>query len=151
LLDPSVVVPQPLLGELREILPVLCKKLFELFEESLEFRRVEPRRLLRALLGCLQQLLDAAEVEIEEFVEYRNVDRPFDHRGAKTALQGLAAEETEDAHRGERVEVLRDRYTHAILAKQVRELDQAFVHADLLPFDPSAPSLPAKRAIAAMS
>src|SRR5262249_2818059 len=81
LLDPAVVVPPPFLCELREILPVLRKELFELLEESLEFRRVEPRRLLRALLGGLQQLLDAAEVEIEELVEYRNVDRPFDHRG----------------------------------------------------------------------
>ena len=42
------------------------------------------------------------------------------------------AAQTEHAHSSERVETFGHRHPHAVLAEKVRELDQAFVHADLL-------------------
>ncbi len=73
---------------------------------------------------------NAREVEVEELVEGRHVDGALHHRGAQHVLQRRRGRRGRArAARAKRVDVLRDRDPHAVLAQQADELDDLVVHA----------------------
>src|ERR1035437_2031616 len=128
------VVLQQLLSKLGEILALLLEHLLDLIEEFLKFLIRHRKRVLHGLARLLDNLAEAGEVDIEEFLEHGQFAGSLDHRGPQCGAERIALGEAGDFGGAECVERFRQRDAHTVLAQQVRKFDELLLHGVVAPY-----------------
>src|SRR5208283_152343 len=112
------VVLEQLFGKLGKILAFFLKHLLDLVEEFLKFLIRHRERVLHGLAGLFDNLAEAGEVDIEQFLEHGQFAGPLDHRGPQRGAKRIALAQSGDFGGAECVERFRQRDADAVLAQQ---------------------------------